>query len=280
MRSPSAVVIAALGLGAAGCTAATEAREDVGFVLLDREAQAAGSLSHGDWEGRPMLPVALEVSEKVTFTSSAGASSFSLRPGTLAWVHGPGGAIEWMRVGEDVSEDRLRVYASRDAADELAQRLAGEVKGGGDGLWTVSAPDVFERGSFLAVPAGVQEIAPDPRIDVKGAGKFGLDQLALPSDLPEAARQLTLVGLYTAEGQTLFLDSAGGFSLEDGCSGEPSSTGRWRADGQRVILESSEGKTVLAYDSTQGDLHDPSGRRFASALVDSTVAPMPSRGEP
>src|SRR5262245_8237343 len=94
-------------LASAGCAAASEPSGAVGYVLLDDGARSAGKLAQGDWSDAPLLPVALDATEPVSFASRSGRSVFDLRPGMLAHVHGAGGAIEWLRVGEDVRDDRI-----------------------------------------------------------------------------------------------------------------------------------------------------------------------------
>src|SRR6185369_8099799 len=101
------------------------------------------------------LPVGLDTAEPVAFSSSAGRELFELRAGMLAHVHGAAGAIEWLRLHDDVSDDRLRVRGSREAAVDLARRVAGRVEGGEGGAFTIVAPDVFDRSSFLRPPDGI-----------------------------------------------------------------------------------------------------------------------------
>src|SRR5260221_9349759 len=77
---------------AAGCAAGDQAADAVGYVLLDREAQASGRLSHGGWSGAPILPVALDVTEPAAFSSAAGRGLVDLPPRVGGWVGGAGGA--------------------------------------------------------------------------------------------------------------------------------------------------------------------------------------------
>ncbi len=280
----SAVALALMAAPAAGCAVATEAPDAVGYVLLDHEAQAAGKLSQGTWAGAPVLPVALEVGEPVAFaaTDGRGRLSIDLRPGMLAWIHGAGGAVEWRAVGDDVSGDRLRVHGTREAAVDLAQRVAGELVGPADTsgeVWTIAAPGVLDRGSFLAAPAGVTEVAPDPRLDL---GSSARPQVLADTSagMPEAARQALWVGLYTAGDRTLFLDAAGGFSLAEGCFLTTVDHGRWHPEGDHVVLDGADGARVLDYEPTAGDLRGQDGERFSSALMDSAAAAMPALEAP
>ncbi|MFT3772333.1 MAG: hypothetical protein QM820_43615 [Minicystis sp.] len=274
MMSRSALFL--LALGAAGCAAGTEEPGAVGYVLLDPEARAAGQLSHDNWAGAPMLPVALDVTEPVAFASPVGRTVFDLRPGALAYVHGRGGSIEWLRVGEDVGEDRLRVYGTKEAAEQLAQRLAGRVEGGGDGRWTITAPEVFERASFLKVPEGIKEIAPEPMLGARALGTTGVEKLSvlapsapLPDGESEGVRQAMVVGVYQTGLTMMVLDAEGGYALMDACSGDVSGHGRYRTDGDRVVLDGESGAEVFAWEG--GSLRHENGVRYTPL-----VAPEPA----
>lgn len=97
---------------------------------------------------------------------------------------------------------------------------------------------------------------------------------------PEAVRAARLVGLYTAGERALFLDAAGGFTIEESCGGgAPVDHGRWHTQGDQLVLDDADGSRVLGYDPVLGELSEADGARFSSALVDSIVAAMP-REEP
>lgn len=265
MRSRCAALV--LALTAAGCAVGTEEPGAEGYVLLDREARAAGQLTHDNWSGSPVLPVALDAMEPVAFSSAAGRTVFDLRPGALAYVHGKGGAVEWLRLGSDVGADRLRVYGTKEAAEDLAKRLVGRVVEGADGLWTIEAPEIFDRASFLAVPDGVAEISPDaavgaPLLDVPRAEKLAVLAPSLPDG--EAPRQAALVGVYTMGNSALVLDVAGSFSLEDACSGEVVRRGNYHVEGDRVVLDGDGDALALAWEG--GLLRYPNGDRYAPLL--------------
>lgn len=275
-----------LALAAAGCTAGTEEPGAVGIVLLDREARAAGQLSHEGWHGAPALPVSLDAGEPVAFSSPAGRVVFDLRPGAIAYLHGAGGAIEWLRLGEDVGADRLRVHATKEVAADLAKRLAGRVESGADGVFTITAPDLFERASFLEAPAGITDVVPDylgaMQKGDRSSGSFAIPDLervaALPEGASEAARQAMLVGVYTAGNDAIILDADGGFTLEDACSGDPIDRGRYHTEGDRIVLGVSRSERVLIWDS--GGLRDPAGVRFAPLMPPEPKAALEEGGEP
>lgn len=272
-----------LALAAVGCTAGTEESGSVGIVLLDREARAAGQLSHEAWRGAPLLPVTLDTTEPVSFTSPAGRVVFDLRPGSVAYLHGAGGAIEWLRLGEEVGADRLRVHATKEVAADLAKRLSGRVEGGEGGVFTIVAPDLFERASFLEAPAGITDIVPEyvgaARKTEGAAGSFAIPDIdraavqapseGLPEGESEGVRQAMLVGVYTAGTDALVLDADGGFTIEDACSGDPIERGRYQTDGDVVTLQVPGSPRVLLWEN--GGLRDPSRLRY-----EPLVPPAPS----
>ena len=277
-RSALLALALAAAAGSTGCAAGAEGPDVVGYVLLDRDARAVGRLSQSDWQGSPVLPVALDAAEPVAFASPTGRTVFDLRPGMLAHVHGAAGSVDWLHVGDDMSPDRLRVYGSQESATDLARRLAGNVEGGADGLWTVTAPGILDRASFLQPPDGVVEVAPDAQL--AAAPKIARQAIlgpvgALPQGEAEGVRQAMVVGVYTSGQRALFLDASGGFSLEDACSGDVLGRGRFRTDGDHVVLDSDAAPMVLAWDA--GELRDPGGGRFAPLL---DAAASDQGGEP
>src|SRR5262249_14013531 len=53
-----------------GCAAPVEQAPTAGYVLLDREARAKGSLTVGSWRGAPVLPIAAEEGASVLFQTA------------------------------------------------------------------------------------------------------------------------------------------------------------------------------------------------------------------
>ncbi|APR75373.1 Hypothetical protein A7982_00719 [Minicystis rosea] len=223
-----------------------------------------------------MLPVALEVTEPVAFSSPAGRTVFDLRAGSLAYVHGAGGSIEWLRVGDDIGDDKLRVYGTKAAAEQLAQRLAGRVEGGGDGRFTIVATDVFERASFMKVPEGIKEIAPERALGVHAIDTSAVEKLSVLTttsfaDLgTEGMRQAVLVGVYRAGPSAIVLDAEGGYTMEDACSGNVTLRGRYRTEGERVMLESDSLSLPFTWEG--GSLLDAGGMRYAPLIVPDVAA--------
>ncbi|MGK3968469.1 hypothetical protein WMF01_48760 [Sorangium sp. So ce1667] len=274
---------------AAGCAQPAEDPDATGYVLLDLAARGRWTVASDGWEGAPVLPVALDVQEPAVLRGPDGADLLELRGGTLAHVRGAAGEIRWLAVGEEARGDRLVLRASGAAAAELAALVDGEVAARGDGLWTLTAPELLDRGSFLDAPGGVLEALPDTQRD-PGA----LDALAALADLdarislgtpaaapasagdvapgaPEPGRaEAEVVGLYAAELQTLLLDASGGFTLEDRCTGEVLATGKYLAVADRVVLRSTVGEPIVLGRDREKLFH-PGWADFAP------LAPEPAR---
>lgn len=270
----------------AGCSQPIDAPDATAYVLLDPAARARWTVASDGWQGAPILPVALDVEETAVLRGPEGAARIALRGGMLAHVRGAEGEIRWLALGEEARDDRLTLHASKAAAAALAALVGGEISRRRDGMWTLTAPDLLERGSFLDPPEGVIEALPDAQRDpgepaafAPSAAQDALDALAA---VPAAARggalepgsaEAELVGLYAAGLRTLLLDASGGFTLEDRCTGEVVATGQYSAAGDRVMLRSA-GAASIVLDRDRDRLVQPGGSAFAP------LAPEPSgRGE-
>jgi hypothetical protein len=243
-------------------------------VLLDHEARVAGRLSQEGWSEAPALPLALPLGEPVAYASSTGRTVLELREGMLAYVHGPAGAVEWLRVGTDVESDELRVQGTEAAATELAKRVAGQVLGGGSGHWTIGAPDLLDRASFLGVPEGITDVAPSLRVGDIGQVAALVPADALPDEALGPVGEAFFVGVYLSGANALILDAAGGFSLESACDGNVLARGRYSVDGTRMVLDAESERTVLSV--VGGQLADEKGARFERLDPVSPAAPAPA----
>ncbi|WP_437927214.1 hypothetical protein WMF37_50710 [Sorangium sp. So ce291] len=281
---------------AAGCAQPAEDPGSTGYVLLDRAARGRWTVASDGWEGAPVLPVALDVQETALLRGPDGAELLELRGGTLAHVRGAEGEIRWLAVGEEARGDRLVLRASNAAAAELAALVGGEVAARGDDLWTLTAPDLLDRGSFLDAPGGVLEVLPDTQrdpgaldalapLDERLSALAPLDariSLGTPAAGPASAgdaapgapdpgrAEAEVVGLYAAELQTLLLDASGGFTLEDRCTGEVLATGKYLAVADRVVLRSAVGEPIVLGRDREKLFH-PGWADFAP------LAPEPAR---
>lgn len=261
---------------AGGCAQATDPPGSSGYVLLDRVARGALTVAQDGWEGAPLLPVALDASEPAMLRGAEGERSVELQAGMLAHVRGVAGEIDWLEVGEEIRDDRLLVHGTEAAAAELALWIGGERAARGDGLWIVSAEDILDRGSFLQPPEGVLEILPDASMQlgdlgpgsIPGPGILGPGAIVGeddPAARPVGSVEAGLVGVYAAGVRMLWLDAAGGYSLEDRCTGEVLGAGRFFAVEDRVVLQPGRGAlVVLARD--QDRLVHPGGAEYAPLL--------------
>ncbi|WP_437755611.1 hypothetical protein [Sorangium sp. So ce1389] len=271
---------------AAGCAQPAEDPDSTAYVLLDRAARGRWTVASDGWEGAPVLPVALDVQEPALLRGPDGAELLDLRGGTLAHVRGAEGEIRWLAVGEEARGDRLVLHASSAAAAELAALVGGEVAARGDGLWTLTAPELLDRGSFLDAPGGVLEVLPDTQRDPGALDALApLDariSLGTPVAGPASAGDVApgapdpgraaaeVVGLYAAELQTLLLDASGGFTLEDRCTGAVLATGKYLAVADRVVLRSAVGEPIVLGRDREKLFH-PGWADFAP------LAPEPAR---
>ncbi|WP_437279104.1 hypothetical protein WME90_00685 [Sorangium sp. So ce375] len=270
----------------AGCAQPIDAPDATAYVLLDPAARARWTVSSDGWQGAPILPVALDVEEPALLRGPERAEPIALRAGMLAHVRGAEGEVRWLALGEEARDDRLTLHASEAAAAELAALVGGEISARRDGMWTLTAPDLIERGSFLDPPEGVFEALPVVQRDpddraafTPSAAQDALDALAA---VPAAARggalgpgsaEAELVGLYAAGLRTLLLDASGGFTLEDRCTGEVLATGEYSAAGDRVVLRSA-GAAPIVLGRDRDRLLQPGLAAFAP------LTPEPSgRGE-
>ncbi|WP_437590218.1 hypothetical protein [Sorangium sp. So ce1000] len=274
----------------AGCAQPIDAPDATAYVLLDPAARARWTVASDGWQGAPVLPVALDVQEPAVLRGPERAKPIALRGGMLAHVRGAEGEVRWLALGDEARDDRLTLDASEAAAAALAALVGGEIAARRDGLWTLTAPDLLERGSFLEPPEGVFEVLPylqrdpgEPAAFVPSAAQDALDALAaVPAAAGGSARgalepgsaEAELVGLYAAGPRTLLLDASGGFTLEDRCTGEVVASGAYSAAGDRVVLR-SVGAAPIVLGRHQDRLTQPGWAAFAP------LAPEPSgRGEP
>lgn len=266
---------AAIGVAAAfaGACAQPTSEEASAYLLLDREARDALTVVHDGWEGTPVLPVALDAELPVTLRSRAGTRTIALRPGAFLHVTGADGSLTWLEVGTEVFDDRLLVRGTARAAAELAEQLGASARERGDGLWSFEAPDLLDRGSFLEPPWGIAEVLPDlvARLDVAALGSDAARITASDAIGAEGAREAAgraglaeagLVGAYAAGDRILWLDAAGGFSLEDRCTGEVERAGRYYAASDGVVLRAGAEPAIALERSPRG-LVLPNGEKLA-----------------
>jgi hypothetical protein len=243
-----------------GCAAPVEEAPPAGYVLLDREARAAGTLAVGSWRGAPALPISVEEGTTVLFQSAEETRSIEPPSHMLAYLRGPDARVEWIRLGADARPDSLVIEANAGAAAELARIVGGTSERAGIGRQRIRISDAYFKLAFSKEPEGLTETFPD---FVAGATTpIAPDEARLVDEAARASRRAPdFVGLYFHDGKLLVLDASGHYTLDPKCLGEDRPAGRYREDGGRIVLEGTEGAITL---STEGDdLIDASGRRFA-----------------
>lgn len=281
-RSLGPLSLVPICLLAVGCVQPTDPEGSIGYLLLDREARGALTLVHDGWEGEPALPVALdvdEVDEPVTLRGAQGEALVTLRGGHLAYVRGAAGEVRWLELGAEARADRLVLHGDEAAVKELAERVGGEAALRGDGFWTLAAPDLLDRTSFLDPSEGILEALPETRMDlgdledtsISAERSAILGALAVTAWGEGAAltgaAEAELVGLYEAGTRSLLLDASGGFTLEDRCTGEAIAEGRYYAIQGRVALAGAGSAPIVM--AREGDtLVHPGGAVFAPLVIE------------
>jgi hypothetical protein len=250
-----------------GCAAPVEQSPASGYVLLDREARAKGTLTVGGWRGAPALPISAEEGDSVLYHSAGETRSIEPQSQMLAYVRGSSGRIDWIRLGADARPDSLVLEGDAVAASTLAKTVGGTSAEVAVGRQRISVSDAYFKLAFSKEPDGLAEAFPDflegkssPFAASATDGRF-VEQAA------RAARGAAdFVGLYLHEGRLLVLDASGNYTLDPNCAGEDKPTGRYREDAGRIVLEGAAGTTTLSADGD--DLVEASGRRFALMKIE------------
>jgi hypothetical protein len=253
------VVLAVVGVG---CAAPVEEPPTAGYVLLDREARAAGTLAIGSWHGAPALPISVERGGTAVFRSGDETRAIEAQPQMLAYVRGSSGRIDWIRLGAEARPDALVVEGDAATGAELARTVGGSSEQAGLGRRRITVSDAYFKLAFSKEPEGLTEAFPDLVAGATSQFAKSRAQAQLVDEAARASRRaLDFVGLYFHDGKLLVLDASGHYTLDPKCLGEDRPTGLYREDGGRIVLEGAEGTNTL---STEGDdLIDASGRRFA-----------------
>jgi len=214
------------------------------YLLVDAEARAAGwqlELADG-WVGAPTLPIELHAGERVTLRGLGARVPVDAEAGALGWLRGATARLEWLEAG---AGDRLIVDGSDDAVRALAAQVDGRATPRDDGRWTLEAPELFVRGSFLEA-AGIRDAQPPSGLAVArparalvGGGAIAGPILVDPYPAAAADPALALVGVYHGDAGLLILDGAGGYRWTR-CGGEVLA-GTWRADGGYLHLDGAGG---------------------------------------
>jgi hypothetical protein len=256
----------------AACAAPTETAPTVGYVLLDRDARAAGTLSVGGYRSSPRLPVVADGSDKVEFTPrDESPHAIPWQAQKVAYLHGPNAEIEWIKLGRDARPDVLLLDGDATAAEAVASILGVRAERGQDAVYRITSPDIYFKLAFSGEPDTLVEAFPDylplettPRSSAPHA--FNADELA-PLGRDEGSRRAAeLVGLYRFGEQLLVLDASGNYTLESDCTGEKKTSGVFRAVRGGVVLDDALNVTALSTDDDA--LVGSEGQRFIPLVSD------------
>jgi hypothetical protein len=256
----------------AACAAPTETAPTVGYVLLDRDARAAGTLSVGGFRSSPRLPVVADGADKVEFTPrDESPRAIVWQAQKVAYLHGPNAEIEWIKLGRDARPDVLLLDGDATAADAVASLLGVKAERGQDGLYRVTSPDIYFKLAFSGEPDTLVEAFPDylpvePTSRSSAPHVFNANEL-VPFGRDEGSRRAAeLVGLYLFGEQLLVLDASGHYTLEIDCTGQKRTSGVFRAVRGGVVLD--DAPTVTALSTDDDALVGSEGQRFTPFVRD------------
>jgi len=244
-----------------GCAAPVEQSPTAGYILLDREARAAGTLAVGGWRGAPALPISAEEGDSVVLQTADETRSIEPQSRVLAYVRGSSGRIDWIRLGTDARSDSLVIEGDTAAAAMLAQIVGGTSAGAALGRQRISVADAYFKLAFSNEPAGLAEVFPDFFPQNSAIATSPADTHLVAEAARASRHSADFVGLYFHDGRLLVLDASGNYTLDPRCPGEDRPTGRYREDAGRIVLEGASETTTLLADGD--DLIEASGRRFA-----------------
>jgi hypothetical protein len=195
-----------LGL-AMGTMACGQGAEPSGYILLDREARAAGySVEKDGHTQRATLPLALGDAEEATLVHADSRQSLFAQPGEVVVVRGANAQTERWVLGRDIEPDLLDLDAPEDVARELAGAVGGELTARGSS-WRLAALDAWELASQMPVPAEVVGAEP-VAIDAIGSAQLGLTDEA-PMN-PDQASAGTIAASRDPQGSASGATSAAG----------------------------------------------------------------------
>jgi hypothetical protein len=244
----------------------------VGYILLDRDARATGTLTVGGFRTAPRLPVIADRADKVEFTpKNESPRPIEWQPQKLAYLHGPNAEIEWIKLGRDARPDALLLDGDATAADAVASIVGTKATRGEDGLYRIASPDIYFKLAFSNEPDTLVEAFPDylPLDETSRSSAphvFNADEL-MPLGREEGSRrEAELVGLYRFGEKLLVLDASGHYTFESDCAGDKKTSGVYRPVRGGVVLDDPAG--VIALSSDGEALVGTEGQRFAPFITD------------
>lgn len=261
-----------LTVASAACAAPTETSPTVGYILLDRDARASGTLTVGSFRSSPRLPVLANGDDKVEFRSGNEAPrAIAWQAQKVAYLHGPTAEIEWIKLGRDARPDALLLDSDATAASAVASIIGATPTRGQDGLYRIASPDIYFKLAFSGEPDTLVEAFPEylPLEESSSSSAphvFNADEL-MPLGRDEGSRRgAELVGLYRFEEKLLLLDASGQYTLEQDCTGQRKTSGVYRPVRGGIVLDDAAG--VMALSSDGETLIGAQGQRFTPFVAD------------
>ena len=215
-----------VGLGTLAC--GEPGATSSSFVVVDQQARSEGfAIESGGMVSDATLPLAFDATRGASLVGPNTEEPLTADPGELVFVHGEDATVRRFVIGQDIHTDRVRVDGSREAADELARRLGGELTDDG-GRWRLVAPDALVESAGESAPPGLLGLEPVAIDDTTAPGPW--EQTDTPSrgtDEPPPVAPETFEGFAAEDAVRPFtLVQGSRFIAVAGCQGV---TGDWRA---------------------------------------------------
>ncbi len=214
-----------IALGAVACGGPDPTTSS--FAVVDQQARGAGfAIETTGTVSDAKLPLAFDPAEGASLVGPDTEESLQADPGELVYVHGEHAEVDRLVIGQDVEADRVRVEGSREAANELAERLGGTLSADGD-RWQLTAPDALVASAAETSPPGLLGIVPLAIDEATAANPWELDSPAPVVDPPPPFAPGVVEGFEVADSMRPFVVVSGPrFAAVTGCQGV---TGQWRA---------------------------------------------------
>lgn len=190
MRGKLALGAAALAM-MTGCGEAANP-EELGYVLLDIQAQEAGFRLDGALSDR--LPLSVAEDEIVSLMGPEGERALQPAAGELLYVRGATGEVARFQLGDEVTPDAVYVVGNEDAAEALSARADdAEVMRAEDGWYQLAGREALLLLADGRAPNGLVEVVPVEPIGTASAAPEETIQGSALIATPEM-RQLSLAG--------------------------------------------------------------------------------------
>lgn len=255
---------------------------DTGYVVLDEEARAAG-LAVDTGDGRAphssALPIPVSAHDDVAIVAHGMRAPLIVAPGETVEVKDARGTL----VRGTARADRLVITGGHANAVALAQMLGATLVDRPDGRIELAGDDVLLAAALYGDAEGITAAS----VLLSGTSTEGAAPWVLGDTTPERAAAMpvsedrigapvadvavpasidpaSLVGLYEAQGVTLLVDAAGGYSLSGVGVAQH---GRWSVSGGRLVLlaDGTTGGVAIGVGADADELREDSGVVLRSA---------------